>query len=154
MEACAWLPVLGPTVAALYVDPAGYYAGRDDVDRWDEERDAKEYAGPWPVVAHPPCERWGKLYWRGKGGRRAALGDDGAEGASELRSRRWSNGAAFWSTQRARWPGTPSTSRGRPRRISGSEAAGEGSESAGPASSIKADTATEPGSGVCCTTSA
>ncbi len=45
-------------VAALYVDPNGVYSGRDDVDLWDEERDARLYAGPWPVVAHPPCNTW------------------------------------------------------------------------------------------------
>jgi hypothetical protein len=46
------------TVAALYVDPAGVYAGLPGVEVWDEARDARLYAGPWPVVAHPPCQRW------------------------------------------------------------------------------------------------
>src|SRR5215471_17971397 len=49
------------TVAALYVDPAGVYAGLDGVDVWNEARDARLYPGPWPVVAHPPCERWCQL---------------------------------------------------------------------------------------------
>lgn len=45
-------------IAALYVEPAGCYAGLDGVDPWD---DARLYDGPWPVVAHPPCERWSSL---------------------------------------------------------------------------------------------
>ena len=49
-------------VAALYVEPAGAYFDQPDVDPWDEERDAREYRGPHPVVAHPPCERWGRFY--------------------------------------------------------------------------------------------
>lgn len=48
-------------VAALYVDRCGPYFGRDDVDAWDLERDARLYEGPLPVVAHPPCGPWGRL---------------------------------------------------------------------------------------------
>lgn len=49
------------TVAALYVDRRGVYAGLPDVDVWDEARDARLYPGPHPVVAHPPCSRWCRL---------------------------------------------------------------------------------------------
>lgn len=49
------------TVAALYVDPEGVYAGLTGVEIWDERRDARLYVGPWPVVAHPPCNRWSTL---------------------------------------------------------------------------------------------
>ena len=48
-------------IAALYVDPKGAYAGLPSVELWDKERDARRYAGPYPVVAHPPCGRWCKL---------------------------------------------------------------------------------------------
>jgi hypothetical protein len=47
-----------PRIAALYVDPQGVYAGMPDVELWDEARDARKYAGPYPVVAHPPCKSW------------------------------------------------------------------------------------------------
>lgn len=67
-------------IAALYVAPGGVYYGLPDVDPWDEARDARTYAGPWPVIAHPPCARWGH-YWYGgpilhKQGRRLRIGDD------------------------------------------------------------------------------
>lgn len=48
-------------VAALYVETDGCYFNLPDVDPWDVERDARLYAGPYPVVAHPPCQRWCRL---------------------------------------------------------------------------------------------
>lgn len=68
-------------IAALFVEPAprGVYQGLPNVDAWDATRDARLYAGPWPVVAHPPCERWGR-FWHGAcatHGKRFLKGDDG-----------------------------------------------------------------------------
>lgn len=51
----------GKSVAALFVERGGSYYGIPDVDPWDQERDARNYAGPYPVVAHPPCGRWCRL---------------------------------------------------------------------------------------------
>lgn len=48
-------------IAALYVETDGAYYGLPDVDPWDEERDARLYDGPHPVVAHPPCSTWCQL---------------------------------------------------------------------------------------------
>lgn len=79
------------TVAALFVATNGVYFGLPDVDPWDEPRDARLYAGPHPVVAHPPCERWGR-YWSGGPSAkvRRTLGDDAGCFASALASvRRW-----------------------------------------------------------------
>jgi hypothetical protein len=41
-------------IAALYIDPRGPYPTLG-VDCWGAARDARLYAGPGPVVAHPPC---------------------------------------------------------------------------------------------------
>lgn len=51
-------------IAALFVETGGAYFGLPDVDPWDQKRDARRYTGPHPVVAHPPCKRWGR-YWHG-----------------------------------------------------------------------------------------
>jgi hypothetical protein len=81
-------------IAALFVETNGVYYGLLGVDPWDKDRDARLYAGPWPVVAHPPCERWGR-YWYGgptlhKQGKRKILGDDDGCFASALASvRKW-----------------------------------------------------------------
>lgn len=69
-------------IAAIYVETDGAYFGLDGVDPWDESRDARKYAGPHPVVAHPPCQRWGKLWagqplWIKRTGIRKVKGDDG-----------------------------------------------------------------------------
>ena len=73
------------TVAALFVDPAGCYGNLLDVDPWPEERDARLYRGPHPVVAHPPCERWGR-FWHGSTRKphQFELGDDGGCFAAAL----------------------------------------------------------------------
>lgn len=48
-------------IAALYIDPRGPYPRMAGVDCWDAARDARNYPGPWPVVAHTPCGPWGCL---------------------------------------------------------------------------------------------
>ena len=64
-------------IAALYVETDGPYADLEGVDAWSIERDARRYSGPHPVVAHPPCKRWGN-YWYGSPSSptRYNLGDD------------------------------------------------------------------------------
>lgn len=72
-------------IAALYVATGGVYFGLPDVDPWDAARDARRYPGPSPVVAHPPCERWGR-YWSGGPSAhvKRTLGDDGGCFAAAL----------------------------------------------------------------------
>ena len=74
-------------IAALYVEIGGAYSGLDGVDAWDETRDARGYQGPFPVVAHPPCQRWGAMasvnYIRW-GGEHNRPGNDGGCFASAI----------------------------------------------------------------------
>lgn len=48
-------------IAALFVQEDGCYSDLKDVDAWPEARDARLYNGRYPVVAHPPCQLWGKM---------------------------------------------------------------------------------------------
>lgn len=78
-------------IAALYVQKDGCYSGLKGVDPWDKERDARQYSGPHPIVAHPPCERWGR-FWHGSTRKphQFELGaDDGCFEAALAAVRRW-----------------------------------------------------------------
>ena len=73
-------------MAALYVQTDGCYFGLDGVDPWDERRDARLYNGPHPVIAHPPCQRYGRLgainYGRWGGEHNRPLNDGGTFAAA------------------------------------------------------------------------
>jgi len=80
-------------VAALFVQEGGCYFGLKGVDPWPESRDARGYDGPWPVVAHPPCQLWGSMAavnfarW---GGEHNRPGNDGGTFASAVESvKKW-----------------------------------------------------------------
>lgn len=72
-------------LAALFVETDGCYFGQDGVDPWDQVRDARLYTGPHPVVAHPPCTRWGR-FWHGSTRKphQFRLGEDGGCFAAAL----------------------------------------------------------------------
>ena len=80
-------------IAALYVQKGGAYFCLPGVDPWDEERDARLYAGPWPVVAHPPCQRWGAMAavnYKRWGGEHNRPGNDGGTFTAALEAvKRW-----------------------------------------------------------------
>lgn len=64
-------------IAALFVETDGPYFNVPGIDPWDVSRDAKNYDGDLPVIAHPPCERWGRYWFGGPSVKvRKKLGDD------------------------------------------------------------------------------
>lgn len=78
-------------IAALYVETGGCYFGLLDVDPWDIARDARNYNGPHPVIAHPPCQRWGR-FWHGSTRKphQFKLGDDAGCFEAALKAvRKW-----------------------------------------------------------------
>jgi hypothetical protein len=78
------------TVAALFVDERGPYVGLPDVDVWGLTRDARTYAGPYPVVAHPPCSVWCQLAAINEKRYGHKRGEDGGCFAAAVASvRRW-----------------------------------------------------------------
>lgn len=77
-------------VSALYVRADGPYPWLV-VDWWDGRsgRDARLYDGPNPVVAHPPCARWGNFAWAGRKVGKAPGEDDGCFAAALRAVLRW-----------------------------------------------------------------
>lgn len=73
-------------IAALFVHTGGAYYGLPNVDPWDEKRDARLYDGPFSVIAHPPCQRWGKLAYQVQAMYGLKIGDDDGCFESALRS--------------------------------------------------------------------
>lgn len=51
-------------ISALFVMNDGPYNIKG-IDLWDIKRDARNYRGPNKVIAHPPCERWGRYFGGG-----------------------------------------------------------------------------------------
>lgn len=50
-----------PTVAVLFARADSVYKTLPGTDVWDAARDARNWPGGVPVVAHPPCRAWGRL---------------------------------------------------------------------------------------------
>lgn len=96
-------------VAALFVEKDGSYFNVPGIDPWDEKRDARQYSGPHRVVAHPPCQRWGKLWagqplWISRTGERKKKGDDGGCFASAIKSVRTFGGVLEHPWGSHAWP--------------------------------------------------
>jgi hypothetical protein len=111
-------------IAALYVERDGAYTCAPDVDPWDVERDARTYAGPHPVVAHPPCQRWGR-FWHGSTRKphQFKLGDDAGCFAAALHSVRTYGGVLEHPADSLAWRTYGLTP---PKRHAGWQPAGDG----------------------------
>lgn len=110
-------------IAALYVQRGGAYFDLPGVDPWDETRDARGYAGPYPVVAHPPCSRWCRLAGLVEARWGHRKGDDGGCFEAALAAvRRW-GGVLEHPAFSDAWPAfglpTPSRSGGWQRGLCG-----------------------------------
>jgi len=103
-------------IAALYVQTGGAYFGLEGVDPWDIERDARLYAGPHPVVAHPPCNRWSQPLAQVNQTRYGHMvGDDGGTFKHALESVRRFGGVLEHPANTAAWKAfhLPRPERGR-----------------------------------------
>lgn len=115
-------PHLRP-IAALYVHRGGAYYGLPNVDPWDVARDARRYAGPHPVIAHPPCSRWCRLAGlvQARWGHRK--GEDGGCFESALRAVREWGGVLEHPAYSLAWPAFGLSA---PSRFGGWEPSGGG----------------------------
>ncbi|WP_296652784.1 hypothetical protein [Paraburkholderia sp.] len=52
---------MSQTIAVLFARPDSIYKTLPNCDVWDIDRDARNWPGGSPVVAHPPCRAWGRL---------------------------------------------------------------------------------------------
>ena len=96
-------------LSALFVDPDGPYSKIPGVDIWGEDRDARTFNGGNPVVAHPPCQRWGKMWagqplWIRRTGQRKTRGDDGGCFAAALHAVRINGGVLEHPWMSHAWP--------------------------------------------------
>lgn len=107
-------------IAALFVETDGCYFGVDGCDPWDEQRDAKLYAGPWPVVAHPPCQRWGR-FWHGSTRKphQFRLGDDKGCFKAALAAVRANGGVLEHPADSHAWGPSPGFNLIKPKRFKG-----------------------------------
>lgn len=48
-------------ITSLFVETNGVYFDIPEIEPWDIKRDARLYTGNNPVIAHPPCQLWGKM---------------------------------------------------------------------------------------------
>jgi len=57
---------MSTAVSVLFARSDSIYKTIDGCDVWDADRDARNWPGGSPVVAHPPCRTWGSLKTKAK----------------------------------------------------------------------------------------
>jgi hypothetical protein len=92
------------SIAALFVESGGHYFGLDGIEPWDVVRDARNYAGPHPVIAHPPCTRWCQLAYIVQKRYGYKVGDDGGMFESALNAVRRFGGVLEHPAFSYAWP--------------------------------------------------
>src|SRR5574340_755194 len=108
------LPLGESRYVVVDVESSGLNVSRDRLIAigavaWDETKDARRYTGTLPVVAHPPCQRWGKFWagqplWIARTGERKKKGDDGGCFAAALDSVRKVGGVLEHPWGSHAWP--------------------------------------------------
>lgn len=48
-------------ITVLCIDSHSNYKKIAGLDLWDRNRDAYNYRGTNPIIAHPPCSQWSRL---------------------------------------------------------------------------------------------
>ena len=67
-------------IAILFCEDSGTYSYFKGLHLWGIEKDARLYKGPYSVIAHPPCQLWGKMApinYKRWGGEHNRPGNDG-----------------------------------------------------------------------------
>lgn len=61
LRSIAAAPISKRPVTVLFTCENSYYDALENVETYDRKRDARNWQGGTPVVAHPPCAQWGRL---------------------------------------------------------------------------------------------
>lgn len=67
-------------IAVIFAEPKGIYSKLENLEIWCKDKNALKYENNYPVIAHPPCQLWGrfaKINYARWGGEHNKPGNDG-----------------------------------------------------------------------------